>query len=138
MRGCGPDNMCIPMTKQLLSNITFMLLEDDPVIASMMEDYIIEMGGMVAASFQRLADAHEFVSEDMPQIDVAILDLSVDGDYSTGLARDLVDLDVPVVFCTGYDVMSIPARWRETPRLSKPFSANDIATVSLRALELST
>jgi DNA-binding LytR/AlgR family response regulator len=122
------------MQARPLAGVSILLLEDDPVIASLMRDFVNELGGDVVGLFRSIEAAEDFVADASHHIDLAILDYSVQGDYSTGLARRLRDKRIPLAFCTGYDAMSIPAEWRATPRLNKPFGVDDIAFVSRKAL----
>jgi DNA-binding response OmpR family regulator len=122
------------MQARPLAGLSILLLEDDPVIASLMKDFVSDLGANVVELFRSIEAAEDFVADASHDIDLAILDFSVQGNYSTGLARRLRERQIPLAFCTGYDVMSIPAEWRATPRLSKPFGIDDIAIVSEKAL----
>jgi DNA-binding response OmpR family regulator len=122
------------MQAKPLAGLSILLLEDDPVIASLMKDFVSDLGANVVNLFRSIEAAEDFVADESHDIDLAILDFSVQGDYSTGLARRLRERQIPLAFCTGYDVMSIPVEWRTTPRLNKPFGIDDIAIVSEKAL----
>jgi CheY-like chemotaxis protein len=103
-----------------------LVLEDEPLISMLTEDMVTELGGSVVGPFSRLATARQEVADGAGHVTLALLDVNLNGERSTGFARELRDLGVPVVFCTGYDETGIEEEWRATPRLRKPFSEPEL------------
>ncbi len=103
-----------------------LVLEDEPLISMLTEDMVLDLGGSVIGPFARLATAREALASSRDRINLALLDVNLDGERSIGFARELTDMGVPVVFCTGYDENGIEEEWRSTPRLRKPFSEPDL------------
>lgn len=109
-----------------LENINVLVLEDEPLISLATEDMVTELGGRVVGPFARIPAARKEVEDGAGHIQLALLDININGERSTDFARDLQTLGVPIVFCTGYDETGLEAEWRSTPTLRKPFSEPDL------------
>lgn len=107
-------------------DLNVLVLEDEPLISMLTEDMVTELGGKVVGPFARIAAAREHVANGASGINLALLDVNLNGERSTGFARELKTLGVPVVFCTGYDEAGIEEEWRSTPTLRKPFSEPEL------------
>lgn len=60
-------------------------------------------------------------------LDVALLDVNLDGEMSWGIAAVLAARGIPFAFGTGYDIGSIlPAEFTGTQIFSKPFRMADV------------
>lgn len=63
-------------------------------------------------------------------IDAAVLDVNLEGATSYPLADVLSARAIPYMFLTGYDGWALPDRYRQVPRVGKPFAtANMLACV---------
>ena len=82
-----------------------MLVEDEALIAIMMEDLLTDAGCEVAATFGALAPAMEWLSTQVDLPDGALLDVNLGGEMVFPLANALLDRGVPFVFATGYGVL---------------------------------
>jgi CheY-like chemotaxis protein len=114
------------MNERPFENYKVLVLEDEPLISMLTEDMVTELGGSVVGPFSRVATARQEVAGGAGHITLALLDVNLNGERSTGFARELRDMGVPVVFCTGYDEAGIEEEWRSTPRLRKPFSEPEL------------
>lgn len=114
------------MTDRPFANYKVLVLEDEPLISMLTEDMVTELGGSVVGPFSRVATARQEVAGGAGHITLALLDVNLNGERSTGFAHELRQLGVPVVFCTGYDEAGIEEEWRSTPRLRKPFSEPEL------------
>jgi CheY-like chemotaxis protein len=75
-----------------------------------------------------VARALEIIADRAP--DFALLDVGLVREKSFAVAERLDALKIPFVFVTGYGAdLRLPAAFRNTPRLSKPYSSD-----ALRAL----
>ena len=73
----------------------------------------------------RLAEAVSLARQ--ADIDVAILDVNLAGEFVWEAAEALQDRAIPFVFSTGYDSESIlPSRFAGSPIISKPFLLEDL------------
>ena len=114
------------MNARPFENYKVLVLEDEPLISMLTEDMVTELGGSVVGPFSRVSTARQEVAGGAGHITLALLDVNLNGERSTGFARELRDMGVPVVFCTGYDEAGIEEEWRSTPRLRKPFSEPEL------------
>lgn len=62
-------------------------------------------------------------------IDAAVLDVNLEGAFSYGIADALDARSVPYAFLTGYDEWSLPEAYRDTPKVTKPFTAGAIVAM---------
>ncbi len=82
------------------------LVEDEPLVAMMMEDLLTELGCEIAGSFGALQPALAWlaVQSDLP--DGAVLDVNLGGGETVfPLAVALRDRGVPFIFATGYGAL---------------------------------
>ena len=59
--------------------------------------------------------------------DVAILDVSLNGQPISPVVEILIDRGLPFVFATGYGRRGVPEPYRNTPILQKPFQSDALA-----------
>jgi len=121
------------MQDGLLSGVSVLILEDEPLVSMMTEDMVLELGGTIVGPFSRLDALRRFM-DGGEGCDLALLDVNVNGERSTAVAGMLRDRDIPIIFCTGYDDFGIADEWRGTPRLRKPFSDEELHAVMRRVL----
>jgi DNA-binding response OmpR family regulator len=107
-------------TKQIL------IVEDEPLIAMMLEDFLDILERGVAGSVDSVGAALDRIGEG--GIDAAILDLNLrGGEKSTPVAEALAAAGVPFVFATGGSDDSVDERFRDRPVLQKPFTMDGVA-----------
>jgi DNA-binding response OmpR family regulator len=103
-----------------------LIVEDEPLIAMMLEDFLDILDQQVAGSADSVATALERVGQG--GIDAAILDVNLrGGEKSTPVAEALAAAGVPFVFATGGSDDSVDARFRDRPVLQKPFTMDGVA-----------
>jgi CheY-like chemotaxis protein len=97
------------------------LVEDEALVAMMMEDLLEELGCQIVASFGSLAPALEWLANDTSiRLDGAVLDVNLGGGESVfPLAAALRERGVPFVFATGYAVLP-DSGFAEATVLQKP------------------
>ena len=97
-----------------------LIVEDDLVIALMMEEIVREMGCAVSGIAGTLGMARlQFAKRDF---DAVLLDVNLGGEYNPETADLLLENGVPFAFVTGYDYVVEP-RHEKVPLLQKPFSS---------------
>jgi CheY-like chemotaxis protein len=102
-----------------------LLVEDEALVALMIEDMLTELGLDVIASIAQVASACEFAASAV--FDVAILDVNVAGELVFPVARILRERRIPFLFSTGYGNPSLDDEFRSTLTIGKPFSAEQLA-----------
>jgi len=111
-----------------------LIVEDEALVAMLLEDMLIDAGYVVAGTVSAIQQALEFVADAPEDFDVAILDVNLRGKPIFPVAEALVAAGKPFVFATGYGAGSLPETWRNRPTLQKPFGAGDVERVLATAL----
>jgi len=112
---------------------TILIVEDEPLIAMMLEDFLDTLGHAVAASCDNVADALGQVENG--GFDVAIIDVRLkDGEQIWPVADALADAGKPFILATGGHVEPPPARHAGAPVLAKPYTIDAIEPALARAL----
>jgi len=109
-----------------------LLIEDEALVAMLLEDTLIDLGFSVIDTVSRLETAIEAVERG--GFDVAILDVNLNGQPAYAIADRLRERAVPFVFATGYGAQGIDPGYRSVPVLQKPFGAGDLEAALRRAL----
>ena len=95
-----------------------LLVEDEPLVAMLLEDMMLDLGFDVVGPALRFDKAFELASSE--QLDAAILDVNLGTCHSYPIAERLVARGVPFAFATGYG--SAGVEWEERVTiLRKPF-----------------
>jgi PAS domain S-box-containing protein len=95
-----------------------LLVEDEALVAMMIQECLIESGHSVIGPISRAADALRAAEE--TDYDAAILDINL-GDCMAYPVADIVAArGVPFVFVTGYEADTIDDRFKHVPILQKP------------------
>ncbi|HWA46235.1 MAG TPA: response regulator [Hypericibacter adhaerens] len=95
-----------------------LVLDDEPLIAMMIEDWLTELGHAVVGPAHNLAAAMTLV--EAGGIDAAFLDLTLGDGNSYGVAQALDERSVPFAFITGHGG-AVQAQFAKAPVLAKPF-----------------
>ncbi len=104
---------------------SILIVEDEPLIAMMLEDFLESLGHEVVATCESVEDALEKV--DAGGFDVAIIDVQLkDGKQVWPVADRLAEEGTPFVLATGGHVEPPPARHAQVPVLSKPYTIDAI------------
>ena len=95
-----------------------LVVDDEPLIAMLAEEWLDELGHETVGPALSLAEALALVEEDL---DAAILDVSLGADTSFALADRLKARDVPFAFATGHAGDARDSDRGAVARLPKPF-----------------
>jgi CheY-like chemotaxis protein len=112
-----------------LQGARILLVEDEALVAMLLEDMLADNGCEVVATAPRLAEALAHAKDADLKFDLAILDLNLAGENTFSVAQALKDRGTPFVFATGYGAGGLPPEWRDRPTLQKPFTSTDITQV---------
>ena len=104
-----------------------LVVEDEYLIRTLLEDMLADSGYAIAAAVGSLAGAR--AEAERAAFDVAILDVNLDGEEVYPVADILATRDLPFVFITGYGQASLPENYRSRPALQKPFKADHLKAV---------
>jgi two-component sensor histidine kinase len=114
-----------------VKNRRILVLEDEPLIAMMTSQLIRDMDGVVLGPFANSRSAEEALASD---VDVALLDVNIAGEFVYSLADRLTTRGIPIIFVTGYHASAIEGRFAHAPVLTKPFERQDLASALARAV----
>lgn len=109
-----------------------LLIEDEGLVAMMIEDMLIDLGWDVADTAASLEDALR--TAENGTFDMAILDVNLNGKPSYPVADILEARGIPFIFATGYGKAGNDPRYADVPTLQKPFLRADLETEVSRAL----
>lgn len=104
---------------------SILIIEDEPLIAMMLEDFLESLGHTVVAVVETVEDALARVDEG--GFDVAIVDVHLkNGEAVWPVADRLSDEGLPFVLATGGHIEPPPLRHASAPVLTKPFTIDSI------------
>lgn len=102
-----------------------LIVEDEPLIAMMLEDFLDALEREVAGTADDVASALARI--EAGGVEAAILDVNLrGGEQSWPVAARLDELDIPFILATGGSGDTIPESWRGRPILSKPFTMDGV------------
>jgi len=107
--------------------LSVLIVEDEPLIAMMIEDFIEMLGHQLAGSCDSVASALPRVAEG--GFDVAILDVNLRDGACWPVADALKARGVPFVLASGGHVEPPPAAHADALQLAKPFTLDGIQSV---------
>jgi CheY-like chemotaxis protein len=113
-----------------LDGLTILIVEDETIIAFMIEDMLTELGCAAVLHAGRIQDALALLRDRKP--DAVVLDVNLAGEHAYPVAMRLAEAQIPFIFTTGYGRSGLPAEWASRPVIQKPFSLEALAD-ALRA-----
>jgi CheY-like chemotaxis protein len=116
----------------LFSGRSVLLVEDEPIVAWLLKDMLVDLGLVVVGPAASVNQALAMI--DAEPIDMAVLDVNLKGQMSYPIADVLVARGVPFVFSTGYDIDRLLAGYRTFPALQKPFHRADLSDALVKLL----
>jgi CheY-like chemotaxis protein len=113
-----------------LNGTRVFVVEDEALVAMMMEFFLEDLGCKIVGTAARLDDAME--KGRTLALDVALLDVNLNGQLSYPVAEMLQSRNIPFLFATGYGAAGVPPELRFAPILSKPFHQQQLANALIR------
>jgi len=109
-----------------------LFIEDDAVIALLVEQVLIECGCECVGPVAHIPEALDFAKT--AEVDAALLDVIIDGSYVDEVAETLALRGIPFSFVSGMPQSSVPKRWSKIPYIEKPFGEDKIQQMLLTLL----
>lgn len=109
-----------------------LIVEDETLIAMLVEDMLIDLGFEVLGPATRLQRALEMAREE--SFDVALLDINLASEQSFPVALALRERGIPFIFATGYGSKGLDERFRDAITLQKPFEMRQLEQAIFDAL----
>jgi DNA-binding response OmpR family regulator len=105
-----------------------MLVEDEAMIAMVMEDFLLDLNCEVIGPFGAVAPALAWLDDPESALDAAVLDVNLGNERVFPVAEALRARGIPFCFATGYGVIE-DDRFNDAPVLSKPLDPDQLAIV---------
>lgn len=105
-----------------------LIVEDEPLIAEMLREWLTELGCGVAGPVATNEAALALLRNG--SLTGAILDITVSDGLTYDVAKALQERGVPFVFATGHGSESIDTRFQGAPTLQKPFEFEALAEIT--------
>ena len=102
----------------VLNGTRILVVEDEALVAMMLEDHLASLGLSIAANCCSVQDAIKAIDDAGP--DAAILDVNLGGEFVYPVADRLRERGIPFVFVTGYGDESVDRRYSDIHILEKP------------------
>lgn len=102
-----------------------LLVEDEGLVALMIEDMLDELGFKVVASAAHVTKACELASA--ASFDLGLLDVNLAGEFVFPVARILRARKIPFLFSTGYGGPPLEEEFRDAPSIGKPFTVDQLS-----------
>ena len=96
---------------------TILLVEDEELVALELTAELSRLGWAVVGPAATLSEAQALLSR---RVDAAVLDVNLRGRPIYPVAEQLEKLQIPFVFCTGYEIVDPEGRFPEVPVIRKP------------------
>lgn len=113
-----------------LAGKRILVVEDEFIIAAMVEDVLVELGATVVGPAYKIPDGVLLAQQQA--IDAAVVDVNINGEPSDAIAEALQARDIPFVFATGYGARGLERF--SAPVLDKPYSAEKLTAALQRAM----
>jgi CheY-like chemotaxis protein len=120
------------LSKRELSNRSVLVVEDEMMIAMLIEDMLDEFGCKLVGPATTVPRALDIIGKE--QVEIAVLDLNLDGQDTYAIADALQLKNVPFIFATGYGSTGLRQEYGNRPVLQKPFQARDLESALAEAL----
>jgi CheY-like chemotaxis protein len=120
------------LSKRELSNRNVLVVEDEMMIAMLIEDMLDEFGCKLVGPATSVPRALDLIGKE--QVEIAVLDLNLDGQDTYAIADALQQKNVPFIFATGYGSTGLRQEYGNRPVLQKPFQAKDLENALAEAL----
>ena len=109
-----------------------LIVEDEPLIAMMLEDFVQSLGHAVSGSCDSVSAALKEVERG--GFDIAILDVNLKGENVWPVAAALKQMGKPFVLASGGHVDPPPPEFRDIPMIEKPFTIDRVTPIIEAAL----
>ncbi len=118
-----------------LAGSRIMVVDDELLVAMMVEETLIEEGCEVVGPFARLSEA--LLAATWERLDGAVLDVNVGGEMVYPVAEMLASRSIPFVFVSGYGKNAIPSDRPNWMVCSKPFLPTTVVEMMKEAIQAS-
>lgn len=116
--------MISPEARPDLQGLRVLVVEDEALVAMMIEDFLSDAGCAVLGPAATVAEAMELLRRHA--IDAATLDINLGTEEVRPVAEALEAAGTPFILLSGYDHGNVFQRYRHWPLLQKPFTRESL------------
>jgi len=110
-----------------------LLVEDEALVAMMIQDFLTECGHSVIGPISRASEA--LLAAKAGEFDSAILDINLGDGMAYPVADILSARGAPFVFVTGYEADTVDDRFGDVPVLQKPIERQTLQRIFLPSVD---
>lgn len=119
----------------LLRGRRILVVEDEFLVALLLEDQLERLGCQIGRTAATLAQAMDAVAAE--RFDAAVLDVNLSGELSFPVAAALKARGTPFLFATGFGAAGIDPAFAGAPVLQKPYTEAQLRNALVTALSAS-
>lgn len=109
-----------------------LIVEDELLVALLLEDFLLDLGCDTVGPCSNVAQALEVARTEA--LDLAVLDVNLDGEQVYPVAELLLKRNIPFLFLSGYGDEAIPPGREDWKVCAKPFKSDELAKMLSAAL----
>ena len=117
-----------------LSGLRLLVVEDEAVIALMIESMLDSLGCVVVDVASTLSRGLAIACNESLPLDGAVLDINLGGEHVYPVAERLRKRHVPFIFSTGYGRPGLATSFANVPTLAKPYEAEDLGEMLMSVI----
>ncbi|HEY2132782.1 MAG TPA: response regulator [Acetobacteraceae bacterium] len=110
-----------------LSGHRILVVEDEVLIAMLLETALEDAGCVVVGPYSRLSEALAAAARD--DFDAALLDVNLAGEKVFPVAELLAERKIPFLLLSGYGDKATPPEHADWPTHGKPFNTDELMLV---------
>lgn len=108
----------------VLAGKRILIVEDEPLIAMVLTDYLLDANCDIAGPAQNVEKAKQMAAEET--IDAALVDGNLSGRRVDEIVAALAAREIPFAFVTGYGREALPPGYASAPIVEKPFTQEQV------------
>jgi DNA-binding response OmpR family regulator len=116
--------MLDPTVADGLAGRRVLVVEDEMMIAMVLEESLRALGCAVVGPVSKLDDAMRLARTEV--LDAAVLDVNIRGGQVFPVAEILIARGIPFALASGYSDWILPETMQGKPRLTKPFTLHEL------------
>ena len=101
-----------------------LIVEDEPLIAMMLEDFLLSLDHKVSGICESVGEAMAAVES--TEFDIAILDVNLKGQSVWPVAAELRQRQIPFILASGGHVDRPPSEFENVPMIDKPYTLDRV------------